>query len=316
MEHVGIVVDDLEAATAFFAELGLERQGGGQVDGEWVDRVVGLDGIQVEFAMMETPDGGGRLELVKFHAPASPAGDPQAPANVPGLRHLAFRVDDIDAIIERLRPHGARDGRRGRAVPGHVPALLPPRPGGDDRRAGPADRLTLPGRYLAHVELRGRRADNSVVGVEVSSARRSRSAPPGIDGSVDAGLPAGLGCRGGLATGGGDAAGARRASRLLADDPRCLGRIRRDRACPSARRRRARRPAPRRGMPVRDPVLAVDRGRHSTGVLPAPATCPSYAGTFGGSGRRDRGSRSETAEVRLVGIEPTTLRSGGARSIP
>src|SRR4051794_9075113 len=107
MEHVGIVVDDLEAATAFFAELGLERQGGGQVDGEWVDRVVGLDGIQVEFAMMETADGGGRLELVKFHTPASPAGDPHAPANVPGMRHLAFRVDDIDATIERLRPHGA-----------------------------------------------------------------------------------------------------------------------------------------------------------------------------------------------------------------
>ena len=81
MEHVGIVVDDLEAATAFFAELGLERQGGGQVEGEWVDRVVGLDGIEVEFAMMETPDGGGRLELVKFQTPPSLAGDPQAPAH-------------------------------------------------------------------------------------------------------------------------------------------------------------------------------------------------------------------------------------------
>jgi catechol 2,3-dioxygenase-like lactoylglutathione lyase family enzyme len=107
MHHMGIVVDELAAATAFFAELGLEPQGGGHVDGAWVDRIVGLEGVEVDFAMMQTPDGHGRLELVKFRAPAGPGGDAQAPANTPGLRHLAFEVDDIDAVLGRLRGHGA-----------------------------------------------------------------------------------------------------------------------------------------------------------------------------------------------------------------
>ena len=71
MEHVGIVVEDLEAAMAFFVELGLELQGKGQVEGGWVDRVVGLEGVRVEYAMVETPDGQGRLELVRFLSPRS-----------------------------------------------------------------------------------------------------------------------------------------------------------------------------------------------------------------------------------------------------
>ena len=70
MEHVGIVVDDLAAATAFFVELGLKLQGEGPVEGGWVDRVVGLEGVRAEIAMVETPDGHGRLELTKFHAPS------------------------------------------------------------------------------------------------------------------------------------------------------------------------------------------------------------------------------------------------------
>jgi catechol 2,3-dioxygenase-like lactoylglutathione lyase family enzyme len=90
MDHVGIVVDDLAAATAFFVELGLELQGETPAEGEWVDRIVGLEGIRVDTAMMETPDGNGRLELVKFHAPSGPDGDRDAPANTPGLRHLTF----------------------------------------------------------------------------------------------------------------------------------------------------------------------------------------------------------------------------------
>jgi catechol 2,3-dioxygenase-like lactoylglutathione lyase family enzyme len=107
MEHVGIVVDDLAAATAFFAELGLEQQGEASVEGAWVDRVVGLEGVRSEIVMMETPDGQGRVELAKFHAPLGPDGDPQAPANAPGIRHLTFSVDDIDAAIAGLRAHGA-----------------------------------------------------------------------------------------------------------------------------------------------------------------------------------------------------------------
>jgi catechol 2,3-dioxygenase-like lactoylglutathione lyase family enzyme len=106
MEHVGIVVDDLAAATAFFVELGLKPQGRGPVEGGWVDRVVGLEGVRAEIAMMETPDGHGRVELAKFHAPSGPVVDPQAPANTPGIRHVAFSVDDIDAVVAGLR---ARD---------------------------------------------------------------------------------------------------------------------------------------------------------------------------------------------------------------
>jgi catechol 2,3-dioxygenase-like lactoylglutathione lyase family enzyme len=77
------------------------------VEGGWVDRVVALEGIRAELAMMETPDGHGRLELVKFHAPSGVGGDRRAPANTPGLRHLAFAVDDIDAVVASLRARGA-----------------------------------------------------------------------------------------------------------------------------------------------------------------------------------------------------------------
>jgi catechol 2,3-dioxygenase-like lactoylglutathione lyase family enzyme len=107
MDHVGIVVDDLEAATAFFEELGLEPQGDGRVEGDSVDRVVGLEGTRAQVAMMETPDGHGRLELVKFHAPSSPDGDRDAPANAPGIRHLTFAVDDVDAVVAGLQARGA-----------------------------------------------------------------------------------------------------------------------------------------------------------------------------------------------------------------
>jgi catechol 2,3-dioxygenase-like lactoylglutathione lyase family enzyme len=107
MDHVGIVVDDLAAATAFFVELGLKLQGEAQVEGGWVDRVVGLEGVRAEIAMLETPDGHGRLELSKFHAPPSPGGDRHPPANVPGIRHVSFAVDDIDAAVAGLRARGA-----------------------------------------------------------------------------------------------------------------------------------------------------------------------------------------------------------------
>jgi catechol 2,3-dioxygenase-like lactoylglutathione lyase family enzyme len=106
MDHVGIVVDDLAAAIAFFAELGLELQGEGSVEGDWADRVVGLEGIRSDLAMMETPDGHSRLELIKFHAPPIPEGDRQAPANVPGIRHLSFLVDDVDDAIARVQARG------------------------------------------------------------------------------------------------------------------------------------------------------------------------------------------------------------------
>jgi catechol 2,3-dioxygenase-like lactoylglutathione lyase family enzyme len=106
MDHVGIVVEDLVAATAFFVELGLELRGEGQVEGGWVDRVVGLEGVRANIAMMETPDGHGRIELAKFHAPSGRGGERHAPANTPGIRHITFAVDDIDDVLVRLQARG------------------------------------------------------------------------------------------------------------------------------------------------------------------------------------------------------------------
>jgi catechol 2,3-dioxygenase-like lactoylglutathione lyase family enzyme len=107
MDHVGIVVDDLAAATEFFVELGLELQGEGTVEGRWVDRIVGLAGVRTEFAMMQTPDGPGRLELIKFHSPSIQGDNGHAPANTAGIRHIAFVVEDIDAVVAGLRARGA-----------------------------------------------------------------------------------------------------------------------------------------------------------------------------------------------------------------
>ena len=103
MDHVGIVVDDLAAAIKFFVELGLELQGEGSVEG----RVVGLDGVRADIAMLQTPDGHARLELSKFHAPSTQSGNRRAPANTPGIRHVAFAVEDIDAVVAGLRARGA-----------------------------------------------------------------------------------------------------------------------------------------------------------------------------------------------------------------
>jgi catechol 2,3-dioxygenase-like lactoylglutathione lyase family enzyme len=107
MDHVGIVVDDLAGAMAFFVTLGLEPEGEATVEGRSVDRVVGLEGVRSDVAMMRTPDGHGRLELSKFRTPPGPGGDPRAPANALGIRHVTFAVEGIDDVLGRLRAHGA-----------------------------------------------------------------------------------------------------------------------------------------------------------------------------------------------------------------
>ena len=107
MDHVGIVVDDLAAATEFLVDLGLELRGEATLEGRWVDRVVGLEGVRSDIAMMQTPDGNGRVELSKFHSPSNQSGDEHAPPNSPGIRHISFLVEDIDAVLARLRAHGA-----------------------------------------------------------------------------------------------------------------------------------------------------------------------------------------------------------------
>ena len=107
MDNVGIVVDDLKAATAFFLELGLELEGEATVEGRWVDRVVGLEGVRSDMAMMRTPDGHGRLELSRFHTPPATAAEPNAPVNTLGIRRIMFAVEDIDDVLARLQAHGA-----------------------------------------------------------------------------------------------------------------------------------------------------------------------------------------------------------------
>ena len=107
MDHVGIVVDDLAAATEFFLELGLKLQGEAQLEGRVVDRIVGLEGVRTQFAFLRTPDGLGGLELIKFHAPSHQHDSPRAQANTPGIRHLAFAVENIEDVIAALRARGA-----------------------------------------------------------------------------------------------------------------------------------------------------------------------------------------------------------------
>ena len=109
MDNVLIVVDDLEAAKAFFVELGMELEGEMPLAGRWVDLVVGLENVQCEIATMRTPDGHNRVELTKFHAPAAVKAEPKdAPVNTLGMRRIMFAVDDIDDVLARLRTHGAK----------------------------------------------------------------------------------------------------------------------------------------------------------------------------------------------------------------
>jgi catechol 2,3-dioxygenase-like lactoylglutathione lyase family enzyme len=108
MDNVLIVVEDLEAAKAFFIELGMELQGETTVEGPWVDQTVGLEGVRADIAMLRTPDGHSQVELTKFHSPPAVKTEPEnAPANALGIRRIMFAVEDIDDVVARLRDHGA-----------------------------------------------------------------------------------------------------------------------------------------------------------------------------------------------------------------
>jgi len=107
MDNVGIVVESLDAAISFFAELGLELEGRATVEGEWAGRVTGLGDQRVEIAMMRTPDGHSRLELSRFLTPPPVADHRNAPVNALGYLRVMFAVDDIDDTLARLRKHGA-----------------------------------------------------------------------------------------------------------------------------------------------------------------------------------------------------------------
>jgi catechol 2,3-dioxygenase-like lactoylglutathione lyase family enzyme len=108
MDNVLIVVEDLKAAQAFFAELGMELDGETTVEGPWAGKVIGLDNVRADIIMMRTPDGHGRVELSRFHTPPAVRAEPaDAPANALGIRRIMFAVEDIDGVVARLRSHGA-----------------------------------------------------------------------------------------------------------------------------------------------------------------------------------------------------------------
>ena len=105
-DHVGVVVDDFEAAEAFFASLGFQREGGTVVEGEVVDKINGLDGVRAQILMMPTPDGTGKLELIKYLSPANGTGAEPLPANTHGFRHICIEVEDLNGIVDRLGADG------------------------------------------------------------------------------------------------------------------------------------------------------------------------------------------------------------------
>ena len=106
LEHIGVVVDDLEAAIEFFLALGLELNGRTSVEGEVVDRITALEGVRSDLAFLQTPDGHSTIELASFRTPSYEGDTPDAPSNKPGIRHILFAVDDIDAHLARVRALG------------------------------------------------------------------------------------------------------------------------------------------------------------------------------------------------------------------
>jgi catechol 2,3-dioxygenase-like lactoylglutathione lyase family enzyme len=107
MDHVGIVVNDLASATEFFVELGLELQAEWSAESAEVDRIIGLEGVRADVAMLRTPDGTGQVELSKFHSPSNQGNNGHAPANAPGIRHITFQVEDLEDAVARLQARGA-----------------------------------------------------------------------------------------------------------------------------------------------------------------------------------------------------------------
>lgn len=107
MDNVGVVVEDLDAAIAFFTELGLELEGRARIEGRWAELTVGVEGMRSEIAMMRTPDGHSKVELATYHAPELVRSEPEnPPANTLGFQRMMFAVDDIHDTVARLRGHG------------------------------------------------------------------------------------------------------------------------------------------------------------------------------------------------------------------
>jgi catechol 2,3-dioxygenase-like lactoylglutathione lyase family enzyme len=106
LDHIGINVEDLEAATAFFLEIGLEIEGTGTNQGDWVGDIIGLKDVNSDLVFLGAPDGSSKIELVKFHTPADGQGPEAAASNRLGIRHISFLVDDLNTLLEKLRAKG------------------------------------------------------------------------------------------------------------------------------------------------------------------------------------------------------------------
>ncbi|MEU7787265.1 VOC family protein [Amycolatopsis sp. NPDC049159] len=106
LDHTGYVVEDLAAAVAFFVELGMELEGEATVEGDWADKLIGLDDVRADIAFLKTPDGHGRVELSTFEKPTATGAAPWAPVNTPGIPRITFVIDDVDDLVKRLREHG------------------------------------------------------------------------------------------------------------------------------------------------------------------------------------------------------------------
>lgn len=107
IDHVGVIVNDLPAAKEFFLDFGLELLGEGELEGEWLDQIVGLNAVKTAYVMLRTPDGEANIELVKFYMPSDEKGMQRPLANTLGIRHIAFAVEDIEAIVAKLKKKGA-----------------------------------------------------------------------------------------------------------------------------------------------------------------------------------------------------------------
>ena len=203
MDNVLIVVDDLDAVISFFVELGMELEGKGPIEGRWVERVIGIDDVRQDVAMLRTPDGHGRIELAMFHTPKAISAEPKdAPANTLGIRRIMFAVDDIEDVVARLRTHGAELVGEIARYEDSLSALLRPRPRGHRRRAGRTAQLKTPqaasvavavpaaglGNGAVDVFDRRRRIGPALVEVADGRARRSRQwkvgSEPGTVGGV------------------------------------------------------------------------------------------------------------------------------------
>lgn len=107
IDHVGVIVNDLPSAKAFFLELGLKELGEAEVNGEWVERIIGLSDVRETVVMLGVPDGEATIELVKFHTPSDEKGVQHPLANTLGIRHIAFAIEDMEAVVAKLEKRGA-----------------------------------------------------------------------------------------------------------------------------------------------------------------------------------------------------------------